>query len=147
MFIVLLNLILSSIVLIVLFCLALFLTATAIALIIISLVRSSKAKKQNRKTRKVGLWVGIVMLVIPWVMFGFAVGFVKITDKVTNRWKFDRAVVAQAVVDKDADTLYGMMATDIMDENGLSSDDLEVFFDQCDIENNSPEDMKKYLES
>ncbi|MBR2549888.1 MAG: hypothetical protein IKE92_07740 [Clostridiales bacterium] len=144
MFIVLLNMILSSIVLIVLLCLALFLTAAAIALIIISLVRSSKAKKQNRKTRKVGLWVGIAMLVIPWVMFGFAVCFVKITDIATNRWKFDRAVVAQAVVDKDADTLYGMMATDILDDNNLTTDDLEDFLDQCDIENDSPEDMKKY---
>ena len=45
MFIVLLNAILSSIVLIVLICAALFLTAVAIALIIVSCVRSARAKK------------------------------------------------------------------------------------------------------
>ena len=144
MFIVLLNAILSSIVLIVIVCAALLLTAVAIALIIVSCVRSAKAKKRNHKTHKVGLWVGIAMLIVPWIVVISAVVFVVVTDKVSNRWKFDRAVVAQAVADKDAGDLYDLMAPYVMEENDLTEDDLEVFLDKCDIDNNSSKDMERY---
>lgn len=144
MFIVLLNAILSSIVLIVLICAALFLTAVAIALIIVSCVRSARAKKRNQKTHKVGLWVGIAMLIAPWIIVLFAVVFVVVTDKASNRWSFDRSVVAQAVADKDAGDLYDLMAPYVMEENDLTEDDLEAFLDKCDIENNSSKDMERY---
>ena len=144
MFIVLLNAILSSIVLIVLICAALFLTAVAIALIIVSCVRSARAKKRNQKTHKVGLWVGIAMLIAPWIIVLFAVVFVVVTDKASNRWNFDRGVVAQAVADKDAGDLYDLMAPYVMEENDLTEDDLEAFLDKCDIDNNSSKDMERY---
>ena len=144
MFIVLLNIILSSIVLIVLVCAALFLTAVAIALMIISGVRASKAKKRNQKTHRVGLWIGIAMLLIPWIIVAAGVAFVKAYDSVTNHWDFDKAVVAEAIADKDAEDLYELMAPGIMEENDLTVDDLEYFLDQCDIENNSADDMDRY---
>lgn len=144
MFIVLLNLILSSFLLIMMVVSAFILTAVAISLIVISLVRSSKAKKENRKTLKVGLWVGIVMLVLPWVCLAFVIFFVMITDKFSNRWTFDREVVAETVAEKDADALYEMMAPDVMEKNSLTMTDLEAFFEQCDIENSSSADMERY---
>ena len=144
MFIVFLNIILSSIVLIFLVCAALLLTAGAIALIIVSLVRSAKAKKRNQKTRKVGLWIGIVMLIVPWIVVVSAVGIVKVSDKASNRWNFDRAVVAEAIADKDADDLYELMSPYAMDKCDLTEDDLQAFLDKCGIENNSSDDMERY---
>lgn len=144
MFIVLLNMILASVVLIVIVCIALFLTVVAIALIIISCVRSSKAKKRNQKTHKVGLWVGIAMIVIPWIFVAISIGIVKVYDSVTNKWDLDKAVVAEAICNEDAEELYDLMAPNVMERNDLTVEDLEEFFDKCDIENNSDDDMDRY---
>ena len=66
MSIVLLNIVVISIIL----GICIFLTLVAIGLIIGSLIRAAVAKKNNKKTRKVGMWIGIFMLVIPWLLFG-----------------------------------------------------------------------------
>lgn len=144
MFIVLLNLILSSIALIIIVGTTLILTAVAIGLIIGSLVRASKAKKNNRKTHKAGMWIGITMLIIPWLIVVFAVGAAYIIDKVDNRWTFDKEVVAEAVADEDAEALYELMAPEMLDSNDLTEGDLEDFFNESDIENNSRHDMERY---
>lgn len=144
MFIVLLNLIMSSIILIILVSLDLILTVVAITLIIVSIVRANKAKKNNQKTHKVGLWIGIIMILIPWIIVVMAVSFVKAADSLNNRWTFDREVVAEAIADKDAEALYELMAPEVMESNDLTEDDLEEFLDQCDIENNSRSDMERY---
>lgn len=129
---------------IILVSLALILTAVAITLIIVSIVRASRAKKNNQKTHKVGLWVGITMLLIPWICVAVVIAFVKVADSLGNRWTFDRAVVAEAIADKDAEALYELMAPEVMESNDLTEDDLEDFLDQCDIENNSHSDMERY---
>ena len=146
MFIVLLNMILSSIVLIIIVCIALILTMAAIALIIVSCIRSSKAKKMGQKTKKAGLWGGIAMLVAPWVLVLFAVGFAAIFNKATNQWDFrdDQAAVAEAIADKDADALYEFMSPYMMEENDLTEEDLQEFLDLCNITNNDSDDMYRY---
>ena len=65
-------------------------------------------------------------------------------DKVSNRWNFDRAEVAGAIADKDADDLMEFMSPYMMEENDLTEDDLQEFLDKCVIENNSSGDMDRY---
>ena len=66
MSIVLLNVVVIS----VLLGICIFLTLVAIGLIIGSLIRAAGAKKKNKKTMKVGMWIVIFMLVTPWLLFG-----------------------------------------------------------------------------
>ena len=146
MFIVLLNMILSSIVLMIIVCVALLLTVAAIALIIVSCIRSSKAKKRGQKTKKAGLWGGIAMLVAPWVLVLLAVGFAAIFNKAINKWDFrdDQAAVAEAIANQDADALYEFMSPYMMEENDLTEEDLQEFLGRCNITNNSSDDMYRY---
>ena len=73
-------------------------------------------------------------------------GGCSILDKAENRWKFDRDEVAGAIVDKDAGDLYDLMAPYILEETGLTEDDLQEFLDKCDIGNTSSKDMERYTE-
>lgn len=141
MFVVLLNVVLS----IVIITIAIILTIIAIVLIIVSLVRSSAAKKENKKTMKVGLWVGIAMLIIPWIVV--AVFFIasKIYDANNNRWLPDRSLLAQTIIDKDADELYDMMADSVIDEENISEDYIEEFLEACDIDAGKS-DIDRYSE-
>ena len=143
MFIVLLNMILSSLALIIIVGTALLLTVIAVTLIIVSAVRSSKAKKEHRKTSKAGMWAGIIMLILPWLFAAMAIAIVKVTDKLDNRWTFDKQEVAEAIADKDEDALFDLMAPAVIDGNDLTEDDLEDFLDQFDIDNSSS-DMERY---
>ncbi|SCW48144.1 hypothetical protein SAMN02910456_01317 [Ruminococcaceae bacterium YRB3002] len=142
MFVVLLNVILSMIVI----AIAVILTIIAIILIIVSLVRSSKAKKENRKTSKVGLWIGIAMLVIPWLIAAAFFVASKIYDADNNRWIPDRAALAGAVIKEDADEIYDMMADHVVDEEDISVEDIEGFLKSCNIEKVSSSDIKRYSE-
>ena len=146
MFVVLLNMILSSIILIIIVCAVLILTVSAIALIIVSCVRSSKAKKRGQKTGKAGLKAGIAMLVAPWVLVLFAVGFAAIFNKAINKWDFrdDQAAVAEAIANQDADALYEFMSPYMMEENDLTEEDLQEFLDRCNITNNTSDDLYRY---
>ena len=71
-------------------------------------------------------------------------GGCSILDKIENRWKFDREEVAGAIVDKDADELYELLAPNMLEETDLTEDDLQEFLDKCDIENTSSKDMERY---
>ena len=142
MFVVLLNAVLSIIVITI----AAILTLIAIVLIIVSLVRSSVAKKNNKKTSKVGLWVGIAMLIIPWIVV--AVFFVasKVSDAKNNRWLPGKEVLAAAVADRDAEELHDMFADYVVDEENLSVEDVEEFFQSIDMGNVSSGDIERYTD-
>lgn len=142
MSIVLLNMVLVTVFL----CIAAFLTLVALALIIISLIRSSRAKKKGKKTAKVGLWIGSIMLILPWLCIGVLVIAGKVYDRNNNRMDVDREILAQAVTDDDPDALYDLLSEDMLTRNGLSEEDLEEFLSQCDISNISEEDMERYTE-
>ena len=140
MSIVLLNIVLGTIALII----AGVLTLIAVALIIISLVRSSRAKKEGKKTAKVGLWIGIIMLAAPWLIIAFFFIGGKVMDSNYNRMDVDKGILAQAVTDSDPDALYELISDDMLERNGLDEDDLEEFLSQCRIENTSSSDMERY---
>ncbi|MBR2523921.1 MAG: DUF456 domain-containing protein [Clostridiales bacterium] len=140
MSIVLLNIVLGTIALII----AGVLTLIAVALIIISLVRSSRAKKEGKKTAKVGLWIGIIMLAAPWLIIAFFFIGGKVMDSNYNRMDVDKGILAQAVLASDHDDLYDMLADDVVDRNDLDEEDLEEFLSRCRIENTSSSDMERY---
>ena len=73
-------------------------------------------------------------------------GGCSLLDKSENRWKFDREEVAGAIVDKDAEDLYELLAPNMLEETDLTEDDLQEFLDKCDIGNTSSKDMERYTE-
>ncbi len=121
-----------------------FLTLIAIILIIVSCVRASSAKKEGRKTSRVGLWVGLFMLVSPWILVGVFLIIVKIDDKKFNRWDVGKEVLATAVLDDTSDDLYDMFADDVISRNNLTQADLDSFLAECNIENDSELDLENY---
>lgn len=139
-FIVLLNMAVIGAVIVV----AVTLTLIAIGLIIGSLVRSSLAKKKNKKTLKIGLWIGIAMIIIPWILVAVLVVSVNVSDAENNRWLPGREGLATVIIDQDADELYDMMADYVVDEDDISVDDVEAFLDSCSIGNMSDEDLDRY---
>ena len=142
MSVILLNVVLSLIVI----GIAVFLTIVAITCIIVSLVRASSAKKKGKKTSKAGLWIGIIMLITPWILVVVMMIISRIYDAYNNRWKVDRGIIAEAVLSDDAGDLYDMMAEDVTDRNDLSLEDLEGFLEECNIENDSLSDLESYSE-
>ena len=83
---------------------------------------------------RVGLWIGIVMLVLPWIcVAGFYI-ISLIYDSNMNRWDVDRDILAEAVLDDSTDELYDMFADDVIDRTGITQEDLEDFLDQCNID-------------
>lgn len=140
MFVVLLNVVVISIII----GIAIILTLIAIGLIIGSLVRSALAKKKNKKTKKIGLWIGITMIVIPWILVAVLVISANVADVENNRWLPGREDLAGVITDRDADELYDMMADYVVDENDISVDDVEAFLDSCNIENVSSSDLERY---
>ena len=140
MFVVLLNVVVISIII----GIAIILTLIAIGLIIGSLVRSALAKKKNKKTKKIGLWIGITMIVIPWILIAVLVISVNVADVENNRWLPGRKDLAGVITDRDADELHDMMADYVVDENDISVDDVEAFLDSCNIENVSSSDLERY---
>ena len=93
------------------------------------------------RMNRAGILTGTIMLIASSVVMA---GGCSILDRVENRWNFDREEVAGAIVDKDAGDLYDLMAPYMLDETGLTEDDLQEFLDRCDIENTSSEDMDRY---
>lgn len=140
MFVVLLNVVVISIII----GIAIFLTLIAIGLIIGSLVRSALAKKKNKKTKKIGLWIGITMIVIPWILVAVLVISANVADVENNRWLPGREDLAGVITDRDADELHDMMADYVVDENDINVDDVEAFLDSCNIENVSSSDLERY---
>ena len=142
MFVVLLNAVLVTVVIVI----AAILTLVAIGLIIGSLVRALIAKKENRKTHKVGLWVGIVMIVIPWIFVAALLIGARIYDANNNRWIPNREILATPVAVEDAQSLYDMMADDVVRRNNITVEDVEKFLDQCDLSNVDANDLRKYVD-
>ena len=140
MFVVLLNVVVISIII----GIAIILTLIAIGLIIGSLVRSALAKKNNKKTKKIGLWIGITMIVIPWILVAVLVISANVADVENNRWLPCSEDLAGVITDRDADELHDMMADYVVDENDISVDDVEAFLDSCNIENVSSSDLERY---
>lgn len=140
MFVVLLNMAVVGIVIAV----AVTLTLIAIGLIIGSLVRSALAKKKNKKTLKIGLWIGIAMIIIPWIVVAVFVVCVKKSDVENNRWLPGREAFASVIIDQDADELYDMMADSVVDEENISADDVEAFLDSCNVGDLSSDDLDRY---
>ena len=142
MFVVLLNVVVISIVI----AIAVFLTLVAIGLIIGSLIRASIAKKNNKKTHKVGLWIGIFMIVIPWILVGVLVICADISDVKNNRWLPGREGLATVIAEEDADELYDMLADDVVERNDISVEDVETFLEQCDLSNVDTNDIDEYTD-
>ena len=142
MSIVLLNIVVVSVII----GIAVFLTLVAIGLIIGSLIRAAVARKKNKKTKKVGMWIGICMLVFPWLFVGALVIAAKVSDHINNMWIVDREIIATAVAEKDAEEIYDMMAEYVVDEEDISVEDVEEFLASCDIENVSSSDIERYSE-
>ena len=142
MFVVLLNAVVISIVI----AIAVFLTLIAIGLIIGSLIRASIAKKNNKKTHKVGLWIGIFMIVIPWIFVGVLVICADISDVKNNRWLPGREGLATVIAEEDADELYDMLADDVVERNDISVEDVETFLEQCDLSNVDANDIDEYTD-
>ena len=142
MSIVLLNMVVVSIVIGV----ACFLSILAITLIIVSIVRSVRAKKKGQKTMKIGLWVGGIMLISPWLVLVLGLILAEMDDAKLHRWDVDRELLAEAVMDKDAEEIYDMMSDDVVARNNITLQDVEEFLDQCDTSNVTEENMDKYTE-
>lgn len=140
MFVVLLNVVVAAIVV----GIALLLTLIAIVLIIVSLVRAHNAKKKNKKTAKVGLWIGIAMLVIPWIFTGWFLMQVKISDEKNHRLDVSRERFALALTDSDRSDLYDLMAEDVIDSEDITEEELDSFMDACNITNDSEMDIERY---
>lgn len=88
-----------------------------------------------------GLLISSVMLMILSIVM---MGGCSLLDKNSNRWKFDREEVAEAIVEKDAGDLYDLMSPYMLEKNDLTEDDLQEFLDKCGIENTSSKDMDRY---
>ena len=140
MFVVLLNAVVVSIVI----GIAIFLTIVAVVSIIVSLVRSASAKKKGKKTHKVGLWIGIVMLVIPWICVAVMLIASKVYDSNFNRQLLDMDAVAKAVGNNDSEYLFDLMADEVIDNNDLTEDDFRDFLDQCNIDHISDSELSRY---
>ena len=141
MSIVLLNMVVWSIVLII----ALGLTCIAIGLIIGSIIRACIMKKRGKKTKKVGLWVGISMLAAPWLL---VIGIYILSlegDRYYNRWKSPYEDICKAVMAEDnCGELYELMADDVVTRNDISKEDLQDYLDKIDIKKVTGEDLEKY---
>ena len=93
------------------------------------------------RKKSTGLLISSVMLMILSIVM---MGGCSLLDKNSNRWKFDREEVAEAIVEKDAGDLYDLMSPYMLEENDLTEDDLQEFLDKCGIENTSSKDMDRY---
>ena len=93
------------------------------------------------RKKSTGLLISSVMLMILSIVM---MGGCSLLDKNSNRWKFDREEVAEAIVEKDAGDLYDLMSPYMLQENDLTEDDLQEFLDKCGIENTSSKDMDRY---
>jgi len=93
------------------------------------------------RRKSTGLLISSVMLMILSIVM---MGGCSLLDKNSNRWKFDREEVAEAIVEKDAGDLYDLMSPYMLEENDLTEDDLQEFLDKCGIENTSSKDMDRY---
>ena len=141
MFIVGLNILVITVIIII----AITLTFIAIGLIIGSLVRSSIAKKKGKKTLKVGMWIGIIMLILPWIFVLFTIISFKKIEKENHAWdgsKLQDEIVA-AVIDSDSDALSDMMA----ENEDIPESDVEAFLAAVSVDNDSEEDVKRYTSS
>ncbi|MBR1797833.1 MAG: hypothetical protein IJ757_07475 [Clostridiales bacterium] len=130
MFIVALNVIIIAIIL----GIAGFLSLIAVTLIIISLVRRHKAKKAGRKTHPVGLVIGIIMLVAPWLFVAWFFIYVDFSEKEKNYQAPSsiRDAAYEAIVDKDAEGLYELMAQTVIEDQDLTVNDIEAFLELID---------------
>ncbi|MCR5214082.1 MAG: hypothetical protein K6E10_06675 [Eubacterium sp.] len=142
MFIVLLNVVVAAIAV----GIAILLTLIAIILIIISLVRSHKAKKNNMKTAKAGLWIGVAMLVIPWIFVIWLLISVKISDEKNHKLNISREILASRVIDDDSDQLYDLFADDVIDSEGITEEEIENFITSCNITKDTSEDLERYTD-
>lgn len=93
------------------------------------------------RKKSTGLLISSVMLMILSIVM---MGGCSLLDKNSNRWKFDREEVAEAIVEKDAGDLYDLMSPYMLEENDLTEDNLQEFLDKCGIENTSSKDMDRY---
>lgn len=93
------------------------------------------------RKKSTGLLISFVMLMILSIVM---MGGCSLLNKNSNRWKFDREEVAEAIVEKDAGDLYDLMSPYMLEENDLAEDDLQEFLDKCGIENTSSKDMDRY---
>ena len=100
-----------------------------------------RQEKMFMRKKRAGLLISSVILMVLSIVMA---GGCSILDKAENRWKFDRDEVAGAIVDKDAGDLYDLLAPYLLEETGLTEDDLQEFLDKCDIENTSSKDMDRY---
>ncbi|MBO4636297.1 MAG: FeoB-associated Cys-rich membrane protein [Clostridiales bacterium] len=142
MSIVLLNMVVVTIII----GIAIFLNLVAVGLIIASVVRSVIMKKKGRKTLKIGMWTGIVMLAFPWIVIGTFYILGKIDDVRYNRVKIDSDDLAEAVIDDDWEELYDMMADDVVLRNGLTEDGLRDMMERYDICDLDEEDIDRFTE-
>ncbi len=119
------------------------LTLIAAAMIIISLIRHFSKKKQGIKTPMIGMWIGIAMLVLPWIVVIYAVTSVKLTEKEYNHVDGPklRNEVVQAFLDKDADTVYSLFAPNVISECGITKEDIQEYMDSTNIEDR---DFERY---
>ena len=93
------------------------------------------------RKKSTGLLISSVMLMILSIVM---MGGCSLLDKNSNRWKFDREEVSEAIVEKDAGDLYDLMSPYMLEENDLTEDNLQEFLDKCGIENTSSKDMDRY---
>ena len=145
MWIVLLNMIVVSAILWIIIGISIFLTCLAIGLVIGSIIRHGVKKKSGVKTHLVGMWIGIVMLVLPWLFVIFIIISAKVYDAKYNRWDVSRIVLAEAALDESGEELYDIFAPDVVEECEITEDDVEEFLQKCVIENDSDQDMTRYI--
>lgn len=91
------------------------------------------------RTDKAGFKISTVMLMFLSVVMADGCS---ILDKAENRWHFDREEVAGLIVEKDAGDLYELMSPYMLEETGLTEDDLQEFLDKCDIGNTSSKEQR-----
>ena len=141
MFIVLLNMVVWTIVLIIAFAL----TCIAIGLIIGSIIRAVIMKKRGKRTKKVGLWVGISMLAAPWATVAALYLLSLESDRYFHRWKSPYKDISMAVMAEDnTSELYDLFADDVVARNNISKEDLQEYLDKIDIKRVTGEDLEKY---
>lgn len=142
MFVVLLNVVVISIII----GIAALLSLIAVILIIVSLVRAYNAKRKGKKTLKAGLWIGIIMLVTPWILVGSFIIYAEKVDKENHRLEVNRKILGTAVLARDAETLYGLMAEDVTDRNDITEEDVEEFLSACTIQYTVSDDLDRYTD-